>query len=242
MTAIFNQYTDEEFEQIWKQSFSMKEFAINLGYKTYSGDAGKRIRTRVDRLNLSDEHFTTKRPIKRNIENVFCKNSTAHQSTLRKWYLTEGYSEYKCAICGQEPFWNGKKLSLTLDHINGDNHDNRLENLRWICPNCDRQLETFGSKNKVHPPKKRYYCVDCGQEVCNNTAVRCVQCNAKHNRKSDRPTRDKLKDMIRSTSFVELGRCFNVSDNAIRKWCAAENLPTKKSDIKQYSDEEWASI
>ena len=61
--------------------------------------------------------------------------------------LTGGNALYKCSICGQEPFWNGKPLTLTLDHINGKNHDNELSNLRWVCPNCDRQLDTFGYKN-----------------------------------------------------------------------------------------------
>ena len=46
----------------------------------------------------------------------------------------------KCQI------WNDKKLSLQLDHINGDNSDNRLENLRFLCPNCHTQTETYCSK------------------------------------------------------------------------------------------------
>lgn len=54
----------------------------------------------------------------------------------------------KCDICGCEPIHNGKPLVFVLDHINGDASDNRRENLRMICPNCDSQLDTFKSKNK----------------------------------------------------------------------------------------------
>jgi hypothetical protein len=86
----------------------------------------------------------------RNIDNIFITNSTVDQKTLRSWYLKGNYTPYVCSVCGQEPWWNGKELSLTLDHINGQNHDNRLENLRWVCPNCDRQLDTFGSKNIIY--------------------------------------------------------------------------------------------
>lgn len=56
------------------------------------------------------------------------------------------YSE-KCAICNLENKWQGKKLVLQLDHINGDNKDNRIENLRLLCPNCHSQTSTF-CKNK----------------------------------------------------------------------------------------------
>ena len=47
-----------------------------------------------------------------------------------------------------KPIWNDKELVLRLDHIDGDNNNNVLENLRWICPNCDSQLDTYKSKNK----------------------------------------------------------------------------------------------
>ena len=97
------------------------------------------------------------------------KNSTASQTTLRRWYEKGNYTEYKCSICGQEPFWNGKELTLTLDHINGDNRDDRLENLRWVCPNCDRQLDTFCSKNTNYDIRKNKkiitYCKNCGIEI-----------------------------------------------------------------------------
>ena len=157
----------------------------------------------------------------------------------------EGQQEYKCSICGQEPFWNGKELSLTLDHINGDNHDDRLENLRWVCPNCNSQLETTGSRNpnrKVFA--KKYFCQDCGKEISKG-AQRCGSCENKTrvipNDKMP-VTRDKLKELIRSQSFVSIGNLFAVSDNAVRKWCDKYNLPRKKNDISQYSDEEWEKI
>lgn len=245
MKSLINRYSDEEFIRIWNMSSSMKNFAQNLGYKTYTGDAGTRIRKRVDSLNLTDEHFQVKRPLKRSVANIFCKDSTADQKTLRNWYIKGQYTDYKCSICGQLPFWNGKELSLTLDHINGDNHDNQLENLRWVCPNCDRQLDTFGSKNKTHSPIKKYYCIDCGKEISKGS-VRCSLCNYKYRSQVSIESiidRDTLKFKIRNQSFTSIAQEYHkTSGNAVKKWCDYYKLPRLKSEIKKYTDEEWDKI
>lgn len=87
------------------------------------------------------------------------------------------------------------------------------------------------------------YCNDCGCEITNNTLTGlCQKCYAKSTRKVERPKRDELKILIRSKSFLEIGRLYGVTDNAIRKWCDQYNLPRKKSIISSYSDEEWEKI
>ena len=58
----------------------------------------------------------------------------------------------------------------------------------------------------------------------------------------ERPTRKELKDLIRTLPFTQIAKKYNVSDNAIRKWCDKFNLPRKTTEIKQYSDEEWSKI
>ena len=55
-------------------------------------------------------------------------------------------------------------------------------------------------------------------------------------------SREELKKLIRTTSFTQIGKQFNVSDNAIRKWCIKYNLPKTVKEIKSYSDEEWELI
>ncbi|MGH7661181.1 MAG: HNH endonuclease signature motif containing protein [Vulcanimicrobiaceae bacterium] len=61
--------------------------------------------------------------------------------------LAEGFLENRCSQCGITD-WRGKHISIQIDHINGINTDNRLENLRMLCPNCHSQTETFGARNK----------------------------------------------------------------------------------------------
>lgn len=149
MPAKIDTFTNEEFAQIVASSSTLLEVAKKLGYTSHSGDNGTRIRMRIDELQLSTDHFTlgNRRPIKRDPSNVFIVNSTADQKTLRKYYALGEYTPHICAICGQPPIWNGLPLTLILDHINGHNHDNRLENLRWVCPNCNQQLDTTNGKN-----------------------------------------------------------------------------------------------
>lgn len=151
MPAKIDLFTDEEFTQIVKESSTMVEIAQKLGYTSHSGSNGQRIRYRIDQLGISTDHFAlgNRRPIKRTAENIFIENSTAAQKTLRLHYRNGNYTPYICAICGQEPFWQNKELTLILDHINGKNHDDRLENLRWVCPNCNQQLDTTNGKNIV---------------------------------------------------------------------------------------------
>ena len=151
MPAKIDLFTDEQFAQIVQESYTMIDVAKKLGYTSYSGSNGQRIRYRIDQLGLSTDHFTlgNRRPQKRTAENIFIENSTASQATLRKWYIKGNYTPYVCSICGQEALWQEKPLTLILDHINGKNHDDRLENLRWVCPNCNQQLDTTNGKNII---------------------------------------------------------------------------------------------
>lgn len=141
----------EELLCIVKDSHSLQEVLQKIGYSSCSGENRKTVLRRIEKYGINTEHFRFgigKRGILRTIDNTLCENSTAVQSVLRRVYTNASYTEYECSICGLPPLWNGKPLTLTLDHINGDNKNNSKDNLRWVCPNCDRQLPTFGSKNR----------------------------------------------------------------------------------------------
>ncbi len=58
-----------------------------------------------------------------------------------------GRAAHRCAVCSQPPKWNGEPLVLPIDHINGRTWDNRREYLRFLCPNCHSQTQTFGVRN-----------------------------------------------------------------------------------------------
>ena len=89
---------------------------------------------------------------------------------------------------------------------------------------------------------KKYYCIECGKEISHG-AERCLECAAKARRVSTKEiTREELKSLIRTQSFVKIGEIYGISDNAIRKWCDKFSLPRKKTEIQNYTDEEWEKI
>tara|TARA_Y100001938_G_C7908528_1_gene338375 strand:- start:38 stop:484 length:447 start_codon:yes stop_codon:yes gene_type:complete len=77
---------------------------------------------------------------------VFCENATIGRHHVKKKIIQRNLIPYECAVCGNQGEWLGKPLSLVLDHINGINNDNRLENLRFVCSNCDSQLPTYKNR------------------------------------------------------------------------------------------------
>jgi len=244
--GYFENYSSSEIENIVKISVSFKDFARKIGYSNSpSGDTLKMLEEKLSNYDTSHFQKSIRTGVIRTPENTFIQDSTASQHTLRKLYIKNSCSEYKCSICGQEPIWQGKELTLILDHINGINNDDRLENLRWVCPNCNQQLETTGSRNPQRKIfAKKFYCIDCGKEIF-RTSTRCAECSAKNRiiPEDKMPiTREELKNLIRTVPFTTIGTKYGVSDNAIRKWCDKFGLPRKKTEINKYSEEEWSKI
>lgn len=147
--------TDEEFVDLVKSSLNTSEVLFKLGYTTKGNSWGySQVKQRMIDLNLSGKDFRGKAVTaiindlkKINKDKLFCKGSKHARNILRKTIIQENLIPYKCAICGITE-WQGKTLSLELDHINGENNDNRLENLRFLCPNCHSQTTTYGSRNQ----------------------------------------------------------------------------------------------
>lgn len=153
---------DEQFIDLVKSSLNISEVLFKLGYSTKGNSWGySKVKQRMLELNLSGKDFRGKSAIMENLkikpidsEKLLCKNSKHNRCVLRKYIITNKLLPYKCAICGITE-WQGKTLSLELDHINGINNDNRLENLRFLCPNCHSQTDTYGSKN-TKPTQSKY--------------------------------------------------------------------------------------
>ena len=94
-------------------------------------------------------------------DEVFVENSTYARHLIKQRILEDKKIDYHCQCCGIGPEWNGKPMPLVLDHINGKNDDNRLSNLRFVCSNCDSQLDTYKSRNrkKIGSVAEMDYCI-----------------------------------------------------------------------------------
>lgn len=78
---------------------------------------------------------------------ILVEDFTYSRGPLKIRLINEGILENICSECRIGPEWNGKPLVLALDHINGRNRDNRISNLRLLCPNCHSQTDTFAGRN-----------------------------------------------------------------------------------------------
>jgi Zn finger protein HypA/HybF involved in hydrogenase expression len=150
-----NEIGDNEFEIMVKTSNSISEVLTKVGYKNKSGNMHNYIKDRIMHQGLSTKHMTKlNKKINRNattktpIEEILIENSEyTNRTRLKKRLISEKILEYKCLSCENTGKWLCEELTLQLDHINGINDDNRLENLRFLCPNCHSQTKTFSGKN-----------------------------------------------------------------------------------------------
>ena|SRR6478609_4513383 len=147
-------YTKEMLGEVVSKSFSMRQVLNELGL-TPSGGNHTHIKRRIKDFDISTDHFTGqlwskgKKIPSKNPERLLVLRDKGDPITnggaLRKSLIALGVA-HECSICKQVPEWNGKPLVLPVDHVNGVRWDNRLENLRFLCPNCHAQTETFSGK------------------------------------------------------------------------------------------------
>ena len=141
-----------ELDVLVKNNVCFIDVLLELGYQR-SGSMAKRLRERMDELGVDYSHFTGRsaKPSSNpryQLEEILVQNSPyTNIHSLKIRLVREGWLEYKCASCGNEGLWNGKPLTLQLEHKNGIHNDHRLENLCFLCPNCHSQTKTFAGKN-----------------------------------------------------------------------------------------------
>jgi hypothetical protein len=145
-------YHEENLKNIIILSNSIGETLDKLNLRRAGGNYGI-INNYIKKYNIDISHFDKSgynindvRQI-RNLEDVLVENSNYSRTNLKKRLYNEGILERKCCLCNQDENWNGMKISLVLDHINGVYNDNRVENLRIVCPNCNAGLDTFAGRN-----------------------------------------------------------------------------------------------
>lgn len=220
----------ELLQQLVNTSDSLSEILRKQG-KATSGAALKVLKEKLKAYEIEYSFipvstFTSSpKPLKEYLK----KDTVIKSQDLKRRLLKAGLKEDKCEICGQLPEWNGQPLVLQLDHINGDHYDNRIENLRIVCPNCHTQTDTFGTKK----PKNK--CIDCGKEI-GRKSTRCRACGAIRNRllksRPDKPTKEELYNLIKTQTYKNIGKKYNVSESVIRKWCRQYQLPNKTTLCK----------
>lgn len=152
-----NKLSNKELEDLVLESDSFLDLKRKLGYTSSSGGVAVNIKNRVLLLKLDTSHFTRSKNrrvdnlgnTKYNMHEILIENSAySNRTSMKKRILDNKLIDYKCNVCNNTGEWLGKSLSLQIDHINGINNDNRIENLRFICPNCHSQTDTFSGKNK----------------------------------------------------------------------------------------------
>lgn len=241
----------DEFKKIVKKSKCYAEICRNLEINTQGGHY-RTIKRKIKNNNIDISHFLPLKDLLKNVRNFnwiskenFIENLKNGYpyciDTIKKKILEFNLIEYICNQCGLGNTWNKKCITLQIDHIDGNHNNNKLENFRWLCPNCHSQTETYCGKAK----KKKIYRCKCGKIIYKKSKL-CVKCEMERRKEKckdtiitsgkRKPDKKTLYNLIISKPFSEIGKMYGVSGNAVVKWCKSHNLPYRKKDIKSGAD------
>lgn len=221
-------YSKSALQEAVKTSFSYTEVCKKLD-KVSSGATHKIIKKRIVDYEIDTSHFdpwrnNRGRQKKKPIEEYLVEGSSITSSNLKEKLYKARLKERQCEMpdCDQGEIWKGKKISLILDHINGVNDDNRLENLRIVCPNCNAALPTHCKGSKVFEKtdskaqKRKEKLVSERKQNRGRTDAE-VKASIRQ-RKAERPPLSQLRKEVYEMGYSSTGRKYGVSDNAVRKW------------------------
>jgi len=146
-------YTKDYLESLVKDSKCMWEVVEKSGMSKQAGNY-RYLKNKISVYDIPITHFENqkigRKVPRRELSDILVKDKflTLNGNRLKKRLFEAGLKENKCELCGQDESWKGKKMSLILDHIDGDRDNNEIENLRIVCPNCNATLDTHCAKNR----------------------------------------------------------------------------------------------
>jgi hypothetical protein len=213
-------WSKDNLIKIISESSSQREVLLKVNVRSAGGNY-KTLKKYIDMYSLSINHFDKSYSkmvdlkVKKPLSEILVENSTFSRTHLKERLYELKILKRECCLCGQDENWNGMRISLILDHENGIYNDNRIENLRIVCPNCNAGLDTFAGRN-LRKAKEIFYC-KCGVEIGKKSG-KCVRCASQTRRLIERPEKEILIREVEEFGYSATGRKYGVSDNCIRKW------------------------
>jgi Zn finger protein HypA/HybF involved in hydrogenase expression len=224
--SILNNLEKEDLIDIILNSNSFKEVVEKVGYNSNGSGGYDMVKMKLKEMGIDIPKYKKRGGgliNKKCLSEILVENSNYKNRTrLKKRLINEGILEYKCNCCGINE-WLGKPISLQLEHKNGINNDNRIQNIELLCPNCHSQTSTYAGKNigkikdstlEVPFVKK---CPKCDSEIHRQSKL-CKKCFNLKQRKIKRPKLETLLDEVEKNGYSSTGRKYGVSDNTIRNW------------------------
>lgn len=255
--SIINSLDKNQLQKLVDDNNCISDILKHLGLTPHGGSR-KTLLNRLQKNNISINELKERRHIDKTLRllklknsntplsEILIENSSYNRVHLKNRLIREGILKNECSECGLKLLWNNKEIILIIDHINGIYNDNRLDNLRLLCPNCNSQTPTFCGRNIKY---ERNNCIDC-LKVIKKSSTRCIECNKinKHilsftsikkptekkrilkspeelntsaiNRRKvkNRPLLEELINQVENIGYVETGKIHGVSGAAIKKW------------------------